>query len=81
MAPQRPPWLQDIQDKDILCHTEHDLGAIQTLYKGLMQSTFNAKMPFSQAPEGIFGACKGQKSSKKDGPITGQQANGPGQGF
>ena len=61
-------------------------GPLQTLFglkmdrilKGLLQSIFYAKMPVSQAPDGIFGVCKGQKSSEMYGPITGQQGNGPG---
>ena len=35
-------------------------------------------MPVSQALDGIFRACKGQKPSELDGPITGQQAHGHG---
>ena len=38
-------------------------------------------MPVSQAPDGIFGVCKGPKPSEFDGPITGQQAHGPGAEF
>ena len=48
------------------------------ILKGLLQSTFYAKMPASQAPDGIFGVCKGPKQSELDGPITGQQAHGHG---
>ena len=48
------------------------------ILKGLLQTTFYAKMPVSQAPDGIFGVCKGQKPSELDGLITGQQANVPG---
>ena len=47
----------------------------------IVQSTFYAKMPVSQAPDGIFGVCKGPKLSELDGPITGQQAHGPGAEF
>ena len=62
------------------------MGAIQTVFglkmdrilKGHLYSTFYAKMPVSQAPDGIFRACKGQKPSELDGPITGQQAHGHG---
>ena len=64
-------------------------GPLQTLFglkmdrilKGLLQSIFYAKMPVSQAPDGIFGVCKGPKPSELDGPITGQQAHGPGTEF
>ena len=64
-------------------------GPLQTLFglkmdrilKGLLQSIFYAKMPVSQAPDGIFGVFKGPKPSEFDGPITGQQAHGPGAEF
>ena len=47
----------------------------------IVQSTFYAKMPASQAPDGIFGVCKGPKPSEFDGPIIGQQVHGPGAEF
>ena len=35
-------------------------------------SILDAEMTVSQPLDGIFGVCKGQKSSEFDGPITGQ---------
>ena len=49
------------------------------ILKGLLPFTFYAKMPVSQALDGIFGVCKGPIQSELDGPITGQQAHGHGE--
>ena len=48
------------------------------ILKGLLPCTFYAKMPVSQALDGIFGVSKGPIPSELDGPITGQQAHGHG---